>query len=108
MSAEVQVSIEFAVSVLQKIIESSYDFLVKEKQKRDLFGKSAEAYAKGLVERFGEVKVLGMSEPVPLLSLYVRANILKKISTKAGFKLEDLEQFFEFDKRTFGVKIETR
>ncbi|MEZ4963894.1 MAG: NACHT domain-containing protein [Saprospiraceae bacterium] len=108
MSAEVQVSIEFAVSVLQKIIESSYDFLVREKQKRDLFGKSAEAYAKGLVERFGEVKVLGMSKPVPLLSLYVRANILEKISTKAGFKLEDLEQFFEFDKRTFGVKIETR
>lgn len=49
----------------------------------ELFGKEAELYALSLARRFGEVKVLGMLRPVPLLSLYVRANILEKITSRS-------------------------
>ncbi|MBK8193478.1 MAG: NACHT domain-containing protein [Lewinellaceae bacterium] len=45
---------------------------------------------------------------MPLLSLYVRANILEKISARAGAKVEDLESFFDFDRRAFGEKKETK
>ncbi len=108
MSTDLQLSIEFGVSVLQNLVDAGYDFLKTEHQKRDLFGKSTEKYVRGLIERFGEVKVLGMNKSVPLLSLYVRANILEKISARAGAKMEDLETFFDFDRRAFGQIIETK
>lgn len=104
---EIQISVEFGVGVVQDIVTAAYDFLKKETQRRDPFGKETKKYVSGMIERFGEVKVLGMNKPVPLLSLYVRANILEKISVRAGAKLEDLEQFFEHDKRAFGKKSET-
>ena len=63
------ISIEFGVKILEDIVAAGYDFLEKEHQKRDVFGKATERYVKGLIERFGEVKVLGMNRPVPLLSL---------------------------------------
>ncbi|MBK8193477.1 MAG: hypothetical protein IPK76_09785 [Lewinellaceae bacterium] len=61
MPNDIQLSIEFGVSVLQKFVDAGYDFLKTEHQKRDLFGKSTEKYVRGLIERFGEVKVLGMN-----------------------------------------------
>lgn len=61
MPTDIQLSIEFGVSILQKIVDTGYDFLKKEQQRRDLFGKSTERYVQGLIDRFGEVKVLGMN-----------------------------------------------
>lgn len=71
MPNDIQLSIEFGVKILEDIVAAGYDFLKTEQKKRDLFGKATERYVKGLIERFGEVKVLGMNRPVPLLSLYV-------------------------------------
>ena len=48
-----------------------------------------------------------MREPTPLLSLFVRANILEKISARAGLRPEDLAEFFDFDRRAFGKSKET-
>lgn len=101
-------SIEFGVKILEDIVAAGYDFLKTEQKKRDLFGKATERYVKGLIERFGEVKVLGMNRPVPLLSLYVRANILEKITARMGAKAEELEEFFDFDRRAFGKTRETK
>lgn len=64
-------------------------------------------YTDSLLERYQFVKVLGMREPVPLKSLYVRANILEKISARAGLRPEELAEFFDFDRRAFGKKSET-
>ncbi len=74
----------------------------------DLFGKEAEPYAMSLARRFGEVKVLGMPRPVPLLSLYVRANILEKITSRIGATVEEMEKAFDFDRRPFGKRQETK
>lgn len=104
---DIQLSVEFGVSVVQDFVAAAYDFLKKETQRRDPFGKETEKYVRGMIERFGHVKVLGMNKPVPLLSLYVRANILEKISARAGNRVEDLEQFFDLDRRAFGKKSET-
>lgn len=104
----IQPSIAFGVSVVQDIIAAGYDFLNNEEPRKDVVREATEQYVKGLFERFGEVKVLGMNRPVPLLSLYVRANILEKISAKAGAKLDELEEFFDFDRRVFGKKVATK
>lgn len=74
----------------------------------DLFGKEAETYAMSLARRFGEVKVLGMQRPVRLLSLYVRANILEKITSRIGANVEEMEKAFDFDRRPFGKRRETK
>lgn len=105
---DIQLSIEFGVKILEDIVAAGYDFLKTEHKKRDVFGKATERYVKGLIERFGEVKVLGMNRPVPLLSLYVRANILEKITARIGAKAEELEEFFDFDRRKFGKTRETK
>ena len=46
----------------------------------DPLGIATRKYIGNIIDRYNNVKVLGMSEPVPLKSIYVRANILEKIS----------------------------
>lgn len=108
MHNDIQISVQFGVSVLQNIVSAGYSFLKDELPRYDKFAKETERYIQYLVERFGEVKVLGMPRPVPLLSLYVRANILEKITSRSGARVEDLEKFFDLDRRAFGVKLETK
>lgn len=123
MHNDTEKSIEFGVSVLQNLFFSDYDFVQKEHHSRiflfpNLFNKtykhqvkfkeSAENYVRGIIERFGVVKILGMNKPMPLLNLYVRANILEKVSAKAGKRVEDMEIFFDLDRRRFGNLVETK
>lgn len=61
-------------------------------------------YARKLVTRHQYIKVLGMSQPVLLETLYVRVNVLEKITSRQAATIEDLEQLFDRDKRTFGKK----
>lgn len=98
MSTDIQLSIEFGGSVLQKTV-AAYDFLQTEHKKRDLNSKATERYVEGLIEHFGEVKVLGINRPVQLLSLY-----LEKISARAGPNVEELVELFDFDRRVFGKR----
>lgn len=111
LSKEVQVSIEVGVELFKDLIFRSYEAVatfIKDKNKEyDLFGIATRQYVGGLVKRYNYVQVLGMREPVPLKSLYVRANILEKISNRSGLLPKDLAEFFDFDRRTFGTKQET-
>ena len=43
---------------------------------RDLLGIAARTYAARLEERYNTMRVLGMSKPVPLRSIYVRVKVL--------------------------------
>lgn len=108
---EIQGSIEIGVDLFKDLIFASWKAvsgLAKEKyQENDPFGIATRRYIGGLIERYNLVKVLGMREPVPLKSLYVRANILEKISARAGLRPEELAAFFDFDRRAFGKKSET-
>ena len=58
-------------------------WLVGEPEKRDIFGFAARQYASRMEKRYGTMRVLGMREPVSLRSIYVRVNVLEKISADA-------------------------
>lgn len=112
LSKEVQLSIEVGVELFKDLIVGAYQGVtgfVKDKNKeRDFFGTATRKYVGGLIRRYNEVQVLGMREPVALKSLFVRANILEKISARTGLlRPEDLTEFFDFDRRTFGKSRET-
>ena len=111
-SKEIQISIEVGAELFKELIVSAYrgvaGFVKEKNREHDFFGKATEKYVGGLIRRYNEVQVLGMREPVPLKSLFVRANILEKISSSAGLlRPEDLADFFDFDRRSFGKTKET-
>ncbi len=75
---------------------------------RDLLGEAARQYAARLEDRYNTMRVLGMTEPVPLKSIYVRFNVLEKIQERLHRSLEDLEKQFQRDTRRFGTVLETK
>lgn len=101
-------SVEFGVSVLEDIIKAGYNFLKKEHQKKDFFQVETRKYVRGMMDRYGKVKVLTQREPTDLMRLYVRANIIEKITARVGGKVRDLEEFFDLEKRSFYKKLETK
>ena len=48
----------------------------------DLFGIASNRYFIKTFERYSMIRVLGMTEPIPLLNLYIRVNILKSRAKK--------------------------
>ncbi|MCE7922370.1 MAG: NACHT domain-containing protein [Haliscomenobacteraceae bacterium CHB4] len=110
-SKEIQISIEVAAELFTNLIVKTYQSVsgfVKDKNKeRDFFGTATKKYVGSLIGRYNTIQVLGMREPVPLKSLFVRANILEKISARAGLRPKELAEFFDFDRRAFGTKRET-
>jgi len=107
LSQQVEVSIEAGVELFKDLLLAATGFAQEKYRSNDPFGIATRRYIGGLIERYNLVKVLGMREPVPLKSLYVRANILEKISARAGLRPEELAEFFDFDRRAFGKKSET-
>ena len=111
LSKEVQISIEVGVELFKDLIVNTYQGIsgfVKDKNKeRDFFGMDTKKYMGNIIGRYNTIQVLGMREPTPLLSLFVRANILEKISARKGLNPEELAEFFDFDRRSFGKSKET-
>ncbi|MFN4254490.1 MAG: NACHT domain-containing protein [Saprospiraceae bacterium] len=107
--SEIETSVEVGIDLFRDLIFASWKAATgwTKKEFPDPFGIATKKYIGGIIERYNLVKVLGMREPVPLKSLYVRANILEKISARAGLRPEELAEFFDFDRRTFGKKSET-
>ena len=54
------------------------------------------------------MRIFGMNQPIPLRSIYTRVNILGKITAQQRITVENLEQLFDRDRRTFGVTQETK
>ena len=65
-------------------------------------------YYHSLEESYNYMKVLGMDRPVPLRDIFVRANILEKITEREFRKLDEIKDQFDWDKRAFGVRKETK
>lgn len=82
---------------------------LREKAKeRDFFGTAAEKYRQQIVDRFGTVKILGMTKPIPLDTIYTQINILEKISSRQRTTIQALEKQFCSDTRGFGCIQETK
>lgn len=107
MIENTETSVETGIDLFKNLLIASWKALNGNVQDDDSFNNAIRKYIGGLINRFSSVKVLGMREPVPLKSLYVRANILEKITARAGLRPEELAEFFDFDRRTFGQKSET-
>lgn len=88
------------------IFKSKNWFIAKEKE-YDFFGKAAKKYSEKMEERYNSVRIFGMDKPIPLRSIYVRVNILKKITARQGKSIEELEKQFDRDQRGFGFGIRT-
>ena len=73
----------------------------------DPFHTSATVYGHKIVERYNYVRVFGMNEEVPLLSLYINTNILEKPSAGGWNTREQLEQLLNRDTKRFGKVQET-
>jgi len=73
----------------------------------DSFGLAGARYRELLAKRYDTIRILGMDAPVPLRSIYVRVNILKKITARHNASVHELEEFFQGDKRGFGIAQET-
>jgi predicted NACHT family NTPase len=74
----------------------------------DPFHTAATTYLENLDRRYGDVKILGMSEPVKLREIYVRVNILQKIRARQRIDIEELEQFFDRERREGRETIKTQ
>ncbi|MBC7777231.1 MAG: NACHT domain-containing protein, partial [Phycisphaerae bacterium] len=105
----IESSIEIGAEIFFSLVKKAYAGIAGYAQERDFFKTATNNYIAGLVKRNSTIKVLTMSEPRPLESLYVRANILKdRITAEQGDTAEELEKFFKGGRRRdFGQKRET-
>lgn len=79
-----------------------------QKHKFDDFGKAGQKYAKKIEDLYGIIRIFGSTKPVPLRGIYTRVNILEKILSRHPINIDELEKYFDSDRRGFGHKQETR
>jgi hypothetical protein len=104
--AAVRVIAELFKSSL-KGLSSADDWLRNKTKGYDPLGVAARKYVSGLYERYSKVRILGMSEPILLHNVYVRVNILRKITKRARYTIEELNRGFDREARSFGTTTET-
>jgi len=85
-----------------KSLKEAEDWLVRLNKKRDFFGFAARRYAHKVESRYNSMRIFGMNNPVPLRNIYTRVNVLNKITSSHRTTVEDLERFFDLDRRGFG------
>jgi len=73
----------------------------------DVFGNYCQKYSDKLEERYNSIRVFGMERPVSLRNIFVRVNILEKITYNIRVTIENLEKDFDKDRRSFGTKKQT-
>ncbi|MBK7940205.1 MAG: hypothetical protein IPJ82_25370 [Lewinellaceae bacterium] len=88
----IQTSIELGVDLMKDIVAAGYSFLKEKNGERDFWGVATRRYVKNLLEDYGSVRVLGMEDEVPLDNLYVRANIIEKITSRSSLLPEEMER----------------
>ncbi|MGH8435802.1 MAG: NACHT domain-containing protein [Pseudomonas sp.] len=73
----------------------------------DPFGLEARRYCERIEGRYNTMRIIGMSRPMPIRSIFVRVNILRKISAQHRATVEELEQTLNKDRSGFGIVAET-
>lgn len=76
-------------------------------EKEDPFGLEATKYCARVQERYGTMRIIGMARPMPIKSIFVRVNMLHKISAQRRSSIEDLEQQLDRDQNGFGLVSST-
>ncbi|MDR5804966.1 NACHT domain-containing protein [Caballeronia sp. LZ001] len=76
-------------------------------EQHDPFGLEAQSYVETVERRYSSMRIIGMARPVSIRDIYVRVNVLKKISSSHRLTTEELEHFFNRDQNSFGVVQKT-
>ena len=103
-----KIFVNVATELFKSVYKGASDKVKGKAKEFDLLNTSARKYAKKMYERYNVVRIFGMSEPVPLENLYVRAYILEKITDRIKISPENLEEFYDHDSRRFGKIRETK
>ena len=72
--------------------------LVREAHVHDIFGRAVNMYADQLVRSFSKIKILGMSSPLPLASIYTKVRVLDRIQ-KAEHRSSDFQNIDPYSRR---------
>lgn len=76
---------------------------VKERYNReDPFGLEAAKYCERVQDRYGAMRIIGMARPMPIRNIFVRVNMLHKITAQRRSTVEDLEEQLNRDQNGFG------
>jgi predicted NACHT family NTPase len=63
----------------------------------DPFGSLAQRYCGRIEQRHNQMKVIGMSRPVPIRAIFVRVNVLEKVPARHRSPIEELERNYEVE-----------
>jgi len=72
------------------------------------FSYAGNQYKHWLEYQYDNIKILGMTQPVKLRDIYTAVNILEKITSQQSRSVDELEQDFDRDTRSFGKKVTTK
>lgn len=75
----------------KKQLSTFISWVSKKNDEYDVLSLGAEKYSSKISQKYNYIKVLGMSEPIPLTKLYVRVNILSKPKYLNSLKKEERE-----------------
>jgi len=87
-----------------ELLKASKRWFGKASTRGDPFAEAVEAYCQRLEERYNTVRVFGMDQPVLLRTIFVRVNILRKISSRQSLSIQYFEKLFERDRLGFGSR----
>ena len=88
------VSIATLLAAVKAVFEA--DKKLREKTKGfDPFKKATNKYLEGVLATCDRMKIFGMTEPVSLQGIYVRVNILEKLTRLARLTPEEIEKAFK-------------
>ncbi len=97
-----EVFVSLLKSGLPNALAASHAWLKAKGKEVDLLNSAGRQYAEGLERRYNFVKILGMDKPIPLRDIYVRVNILNKITSAERISIDALEKKFNLDRDGFG------
>ena len=98
-----------SIDTLPKLAER----IKKGNKKHDYFGNAARRYQKKLEKRYLEkrynvIRIFAQSSPVPLRDIYVRVNILEKLTPDQRVAIDDLKKQFTKNQSSFGTIQKTK
>jgi len=99
------ISTKIAVNTLTELFKTAWSGLgsaVKWAKSSDVLGLAASKYIENLNQRHSMMRILGMERPIPLRSIYVRVNLLDKLTSRTAITIKELELKFNKDTRAIG------
>jgi hypothetical protein len=102
-----QISLEIAAAFVTQVFKEAAKGTTTWFKNQDILGTSAQKYADNMLREYSTIKVLGMTQPIPLTQLYVSLHILEKITARIRTDVASLEKLFDYDRKGFGNITQT-